>query len=58
MLKNNIKVPFSPMPKELQVLMQRERGDCCYYYIETFNEIETFIETIYVVARRQECCYK
>ena len=30
MMMRNIKVLFSPMPKELQVLMQTKRDDYCY----------------------------
>jgi hypothetical protein len=30
MINNNMKVLFSPMPKELQVLMQIERGESCF----------------------------
>ena len=48
-----MKIPLSPMPKELQVLMQTRRGNCCYKWMIMLL-YGSFIETRHVVAMKME----
>ena len=59
-VERNLKVPFFPMPKELQVLMQTKRGDCylkkmiiLLYGILYWNKTYYCNENENVVTRKQ-----